>query len=206
MGVYERWVCPQLTEWALNGSWVSDHRRALLAPIGGRVLEVGFGSGLNLRWYPPGVERLDLVDPAEGMHAKARRRLASAAIPVWTHPARAECLPFDDDAFDAVVCTFTLCSIPAPVRATEEMRRVLRTGGTLRLFEHVASRTPAIRTWQDRLNPVQNVLGCGCNLNRDPEQILGAAGFVDLQLERIEQPGTPRIVREHLIGHATKTG
>jgi ubiquinone/menaquinone biosynthesis C-methylase UbiE len=196
-----------LTEWALNNRWVGRHRRDLLAPVGGRVLEIGFGSGLNLPSYSPAnVEELDILDPAEGMHAKARARIERAPFPIRPHAGSAESLPFEDDTFDAVVCTFTLCTISDPVCAARELRRVLKPGSALHLFEHVASASPAVRRWQDRLNPLQNVLGCGCNLNRDPDSILEAAGFGQRALLRLYEPRTPKIVREHLFGSATKTG
>jgi ubiquinone/menaquinone biosynthesis C-methylase UbiE len=207
MGFYERFLCPHLTEWALDNSWVAGHRRALLEPVRGRVLEIGFGTGLNLQFYAPErVEAVDLVEPAAGMHAKARARLERAAFPITVHDAGAEALPFEDDTFDVAVCTFTLCTIPEPVRAAAELRRVLRPGGSLRIFEHVASVSPSVRRWQDRLNPIQNVLGCGCNLNREPHAILAQAGFAEQQLQRLFEPRTPKVVREHLLGHATKTG
>lgn len=208
MGLYERYICPTLTEWVLSNPWVEAHRRDLLAPLEGRVLEIGFGSGLNLPHYPASVRELDLVEPALGMHAKARRRLAAHADrgpAVRVHEGRAEALPFSDATFDAVVCTFTLCTVSDPLQAVGEARRVLRPGGALRLFEHVASNNPSVRAWQDRLNPVQNVLGCGCNLNRDVEAVLVQGGFRDGDMRRIQEPRTPKLVREHLFGSVTKT-
>lgn len=205
VGIYERCLCPQLTEWALDNGWVHRHRRELLAPLRGRVLEIGFGTGLNLRHYPLTIAELDILDPAEGMHAKARRRIRASKIPVRTYAQSAETLPFDDESFDGAVCTFTLCTIPDPVSAVREVRRVLAEGATFRIFEHVASQLPSVRAWQDRLNPVQNVLGCGCNLNRDVEAILTEAGFIDRSLTRVTEPRMPALFREHLWGWVTKT-
>ena len=204
MGLYERHLCPHLTELALRSGHVHKERRRLLAEVRGRVLEIGFGTGLNLQHYREGVERLDIVDPAEGMHARARERVAASGLPVHEHRLSAERLPFDDDQFDAVVCTFTLCTIPDPVAAAAEVRRVLRPGAAMHLLEHVGSLRPKVRRWQERLNPVQRVAGCGCNLDRDVDGILAAAGFREIVLERFDQPKTPALFREHVRGKAIK--
>jgi ubiquinone/menaquinone biosynthesis C-methylase UbiE len=205
--LYERHVCPFVTELALRGGPVRRQRAALLSEVEGRVLEIGFGTGLNLEHYArERVESLAVVDPAEGMHARAKERLAHSPIPVEVHAQSAERLPFADESFDAVVCTFTLCTIPDPVAAVAEVRRVLAPGGVLHLIEHVGSLDPKIRRWQDRLNPVQRVLGCGCNLNRDVDRILEAAGFEQPQLERFMQAKTPRLFREHVRGRVVKPG
>jgi len=204
MGLYERHLCPCLTEWSLSGHWVREGRSALLADIGGRVLEIGFGTGLNLEYYPSAVTELDVLDPAEGMHARAKGRIAEAHVPVRVHAMGAERLPFDDETFDAVVSTFTLCTVSAPERAVREVRRVLKPGGFVHVFEHVASSSRRVRRWQDRLNPVQNVLGCGCNLNRDTAATLAGSGFDVRELERLEEPSVPRIFREHIRGRARR--
>jgi ubiquinone/menaquinone biosynthesis C-methylase UbiE len=168
------------------------------------VLEIGFGTGLNLQHYTDRVERLDILDPAQGMHTRARERIAASPLQIRTHTLGAEQLPFDDGSFDAVVCTFTLCTIPDPVAAAAEVRRVLAPGAAFHVLEHVGSINPGVRRWQRRLNPVQRVLGCGCQLDRDLDRILEAAGFEAPELERIVQPKTPRIFREHVRGRARK--
>ncbi len=202
MGVYERSVCPWLTERMLSNRWVDRHRKALLAPLRGRVLELGFGTGLNLPCYPTELEALDVVDPAVGMHRRAQARVADSAVSVRTHVLSAETLPFDDDTFQAVVSTFTLCTIPDVERAISEVRRVLVPEGRFFVFEHVASESDRIRAWQTRLNPIQKLLGCGCHLDRDVTALLTGGGFATNDLERIIQPKTPALVREHLIGSA----
>lgn len=202
--LYERYLCPPLTEFALRSGSIHKQRRRLLAEVRGRVLEIGFGTGLNLQHYTHAVERLDILDPAEGMHSKARGRIAASALPVHAHQLGAERLPFEDASFDAVVCTFTLCTIPDPVRACAEVLRVLVPGGRMHLLEHVGSQDPRTLAWQRRLNPVQQVLGCGCQLDRDPEAILGAAGFGELELERYEEPKTLPLLRSQMRGRARK--
>lgn len=204
MGLYERHVCPHLVELALGNRWVEGQRASLLEPVRGQVLEIGFGTGLNLPHYPKEVERLVVLDPAEGMHAKARQRLEASPVPIETHRLEAERLPFLNESFDEVVCTFTLCTIEDPVTALREVRRVLKPGGRLHLLEHVGSNRAATRRWQDRLNPVQNLFGSGCNINRDVEPLLDAAGFGEVSLERLVQPKTPSIYREHVRGRAVR--
>ena len=204
MGLYERYICPHLTERALNNGWVKKHRQQLLASACGRGLELGFGTGLNLPFYPDGVESLDIVDPAEGMHAKARRRAESAPIEIRRHRLSAETLPFDDDTFDFVVSTFTLCTIADVAAAIREVRRVLVADGPFLVFEHVASISERTLRWQNRLNPIQNIVGCGCNLNRDVQGLLTAGGFAVDRVQRISEPRMPALVREHVLGAAHK--
>jgi len=204
MGLYERHLCPPLTELFLSSGWVHKQRARLLAGVGGRVLEIGFGTGLNLGHYPDQVESLAIIDPGEGMHSRARARIDASSLSIETHKLGAESLPFADGEFDAVVCTFTLCTIGDPVAAASEMHRVLAPGAALLVLEHVGSEERGVRRWQDRLNPVQNVLGCGCNLNRDIEPILVGGGFEDVELERIHAPRAPKLFREHVRGRARK--
>ena len=206
MGLYERHLCPPLTELFLRSGWVHKQRKRLLSQLEGRVLEIGFGTGLNLQHYPSAVRSLAILDPAEGMHQRARARIAASPLTIETHQLSAESLPFDDGEFDAVVCTFTLCTIPDPVAAAREVRRVLVPGGPMLVLEHVGSELPEVRAWQDRLNPIQNVFGCGCNLNRDIGPILEAAGFDDIELERIHAPKALKLFREQVRGRARKRG
>ena len=203
-GLYERHLCPHLTELVLRSGATHKQRRWLVSGLRGRVLEIGFGTGLNLEHYSPQVERLDILDPATGMHARARARIEASGLPIHSHELSAEGLPFADASFDAVVCTYTLCTIPDPVQACAEVRRVLRPGAALHLIEHVGALDPGRRRWQRRLNPLQRVFGCGCHLDREIEPILAAAGFGPVELERFEQPKTPGVFREHLRGRVPR--
>src|SRR4051812_21428926 len=146
---------------------LSEQRKRVLADVGGEVLEIGFGTGLNLAHYPQHVRRITTVDPNPGMNKLARRRAAESEIEVDHRTLSGEELPFDAGRFDCVVSTWTLCSIPDVGRAIGEVYRVLRPDGRLVFLEHGQSSDPGVWTWQRWLNPVQRVLGDGCRLDLD---------------------------------------
>ena len=202
MGWYERYACPWLTDRALDNGWVRKHRGQLLGDVQGRVLELGFGTGLNLPFYPSDLAGLDVVDPSQGMHMRAQARLSAVPFDVRKHRLSAETLPFADASFDAVISTFTLCTIADVEAAIREVRRVLTANGRFLVFEHVASEKPAVRRWQDRLNPIQRLVGCGCNLNRDVQALLTTGGFDISEVGRIGEPRMHALVREHVFGAA----
>jgi ubiquinone/menaquinone biosynthesis C-methylase UbiE len=165
-------------------------------------LEVGFGTGLNLPHYPGNLSQLWMVDPACFLSNKVQARAARVAFPVHTEHVTAESLPFPERRFDSVVSTWTLCSIPDPVKALREIRRVLKPDGVFFFLEHGRSHEPRIAAWQDRLNPIQNLIACGCNLNRPIDQLIEQSGFHMTQLSRFQMPHVPRIAGEMFQGHA----
>lgn len=194
MGFYRETILPWIMDRTGDGPAVRRIRADVLRDVSGRVLEIGFGTGLNLPAYPASVREITAVEPSGGMNRRAARRIARWGGTVHVHALAGEALPFADRSFDAVVITLTLCSVDDPVRVLAEARRVLVPGGTLHFFEHVASDDPAWRRRQDRMNGVQRLLAGGCNLNRDSEKNIRAAGF---RIERIERgllPGLPRWV------------
>jgi ubiquinone/menaquinone biosynthesis C-methylase UbiE len=166
-----------------------EHRARLVAAARGAVLEIGIGSGLNLPFYSTGVTRLYGVDPSEELLAIARRSATNTPFPVALACQSAEELPYPAGSVDTVVTTWTLCSIPDPMQALREMRRVLKPEGKLLFVEH--GRTPEARVnrWQDRLNPVWMKVAGGCHLNRPIDQLIGAAGFAIDTLETCYLPG-----------------
>lgn len=177
MGLYRRHVFPWVLELVMNQRMFRKLRREALAPAAGRVLEVGFGTGINLPYYPPGVARVVGVDSNPGVSRLAARRAAASQVEVEHHALSAESLPFDDAGFDTVVSTFTLCSIPDLQQALSEVRRVLKPGGEFLYLEHGLSPDPAVARWQRRINPAWKVVGDGCHLDRDPTAELRRAGF-----------------------------
>ena len=184
MGVYARYVLPPLIDLAMRGSQLSDERRRIVPQARGRVIEIGFGSGLNLPFYGPEVKTLAAVDPSRELWSRARSRVARASFAiVFTH-ASAERLPFGDGTFDTAVTTWTMCSIPDAAAALREMKRVLIPGGRLLFVEHGRAPDARVRTWQDRLTPLWRRLAGGCHLNRPIDDLVTAAGFRTVQLDR----------------------
>jgi ubiquinone/menaquinone biosynthesis C-methylase UbiE len=194
MNLYRRVIFPQLLDLALSGERMERYRRQLLAHVQGAVLEIGFGTGLNLPCYPEHIRKITGVDPNPGMGSLARRRIASSPIAVDWQVADAQELPFPSQSFDSVVSTWTLCSIPNVAKALREIRRVLRAGGKLFFLEHGLSEDPQVQRWQNRLNPLQKVIADGCNLNRDMARLIREAGFRFEQLERFYMADQPKFI------------
>jgi ubiquinone/menaquinone biosynthesis C-methylase UbiE len=192
MGIYSRYVFPRLMELTLSSGQIKKIRTAVLANASGEVFEIGFGTGLNLPHYPDHVKRITAVDPHPGVNAKARKRIAESPIEVQHHRISAEQLPMDDESFDTVVCTFTLCSIPDAQQALREMHRVLKPKGRLLFVEHGLADNPAVRKWQHRLTPIQKVIGDGCHFNRDIRSMIQREKF---RFEKIENFYLHRVPR-----------
>ena len=192
MGFYESWVLPRFLNFMMGNRYVTEERKKALAGVTGTVLEVGFGSGRNLPWYPPGVRRVVAVDPSRESARLARARIADAPFPVEYLPLGGEELSAPDQSFDAVVSTFTLCTIPDPAAALRQIRRVLKPGGKLFFVEHGLSNEPSVQRWQHRLNGMQNVVFGGCNTNRDMRALIQHAGFTVDEIEQYYAKGAPK--------------
>jgi ubiquinone/menaquinone biosynthesis C-methylase UbiE len=190
-------------DWALRSRIVGSERRIALEPAQGDVLEIGFGTGLNLRHYPVAVTKLTVVDPNSMLEDRVARRISEARMPVERFQLDASGrLPFEDASFDSVVTTFTLCSIDKINPALREMRRVLRPEGLFLFLEHGRSANPRIAKRQDFLNPLQKIIGCGCNMNRPIADLIRESGFRIVQLDCYLMPETPRIFAEMYRGIA----
>ena len=182
MSVYEHQILPRLIDLVLGTKAMGELRHRALEGISGTVLEIGFGSGTNLPYYPPEVDRVLAVDPATVGRKLAAKRLAASSIPVEFIGLDGETLPLDDHSVDNAVSTWTLCTIDDVGAALSEVRRVLKPGGRLYFLEHGLASDPRLAHHQHRLTPLQQRVAGGCRLDRDHRALLIEAGF---ELERI---------------------
>jgi ubiquinone/menaquinone biosynthesis C-methylase UbiE len=206
MGLYCKHVFPRLMEHIMRGNEFQRLRTEVLQSVAGEVLEIGIGTGLNLSHYGPNVSRVRAVDPTPMLPTRMARRRAAMHFPVEITHQSAERLPYEDRTFDCVVSTWTLCTIPDAVRALGEVRRVLKPDGKFLFLEHGRSDDEKIAAWQDRLNPIQNMIGCGCNLNRRIDDLIAQAGLSITQLDRFVMQGVPRLGGEMYQGTAVGQG
>ena len=204
MGFYADHIFPRLMDWTLRGPVQQSEREKALQSVRGDVLEVGFGTGLNLRHYPPGVTRLTAIDVADMLQLRVARRIAAVPFPVERAQLSGDELPFPDGRFDCVVTTFTLCSIKDPVAALRQIRRVLKPEGTYVFLEHGRSDDERVARRQDFFNPLQRRVACGCNINRRIDALIREAGLEVRGLERYALGGIPRIMAEMYRGTARR--
>ncbi|HKD73381.1 MAG TPA: class I SAM-dependent methyltransferase [Candidatus Acidoferrum sp.] len=178
MGVYAKYVLPRFIDFSMRNKDAARIRAEWVPHARGDVLEVGIGSGLNLPLYSREVRLIYGVDPSLELQKIARQRLSGQAIKVDFLSQSAErTLPLSDKSIDTVVMTWTLCSIANPLRALQEMKRVLKPSGRLIFVEHGRSPDSKVAAWQDRLTPVWKRIGGGCHLNRKVDALLAEAGF-----------------------------
>ena len=205
MGLYSKHIFPRLMEGGLNSDLHRRYRRRVLSQAHGEVLEVGFGTGLNLECYPTTVCRLTGIDPSAVLERRVRARIARVPFPVDRVVGdAADRLPFPDRHFDTVVSTWTLCSIERLRDALEEMGRVLNPLGEFLFLEHGRSPARWVARLQDGLNPVQNLVACGCNINRRIDAEIERSGFTIRELERFTMPGVPRALGSIYLGVARR--
>jgi ubiquinone/menaquinone biosynthesis C-methylase UbiE len=183
MGFYENRVLPHIIDFAMQTPAINDERRRCLEHVKGTVLEIGFGSGLNLPHYPATVTKLIGIDPSATSAKLARARIKASSFPVEVVGLSAEKIPVSDGSIDSVVSTFTLCTIPNVASALLEIRRALAPTGRFHFVEHGRAADPKVVRWQERLNPVQRVIFGGCNVIRPISSLIEQAGF---ELEWLE--------------------
>lgn len=192
MNWYRRVIFPRLCEFLLGKPFVAKHRQELLSRARGDVLEIGFGTGLNLPHYPPGIRKLTIIDPNVGMHHLAQKRIKQTRIEVEQQVLGGEHLPFADHTFDCVVSTFTLCSIGNVSQALGEVYRVLKPGQPFLFLEHGLSPDPGVQKWQRRLNRLEMLLADGCHLDRDIRALVAAQPFRSLEIAEFYLKEMPR--------------
>ena len=204
MGLYRYHIFPRLMNWVMAGEEFRRLRMELLAQVHGEVLELGIGTGLNLPHYPKTVTQLHAVDPANPLPKIVTERTTSQSFPIRIQHVTAESLPYDDRSFDFAVSTWTLCTIPDALKALREVGRVLKPDGIFLFLEHGRSENESVAAWQDRLNPIQHIIGCGCNLNRRIDQLIIQAGLKITTLDRFHMQNVLRLAGAMYKGQATR--
>jgi ubiquinone/menaquinone biosynthesis C-methylase UbiE len=202
MGVYADRVLPRIINVACGAKQARPLRQRVCAGLYGDVVEIGFGTGHNVPFYPEAVQRVCAVEPSELSWKLARERVSASPVAVSRSGLDGQALPFADRSFDAAVSTWTLCTIPDPVAALREVRRVLRPGGSLHFLEHGLAPDAGVQRWQRRLEPINKRLAGGCHLTREILPMLETAGFSVVDVEVFYEAGAPKAMGADSLGVA----
>jgi len=187
--VWDERVLPRLTDRSLRGPELDELRSAVCAGLTGRVLEIGFGSGLNVRAYTGGVTSVAAIEPSALAWELSEPRRSASDVPVSRAGLDGQRLDLPDDSFDSALVTFSLCTVPDPLLALQEARRVVRDGGRLHALEHGVAPEESVRRWQRRMEPLQRSVFAGCHLTRDVPALLACAGWRVEDREQDYLPG-----------------
>ena len=192
MGFYGDSVFPRVMNVMMDTRETCRIRGEVCASLRGDVVEIGFGTGLNVPHLPPSVTSLQAVEPRTKGRELARKRVAASSVPVEFIGLDGQRLPLEDRSVDHALSTWTLCSIPDPVAAVRELARVLRPGGRLHFVEHGRAPDPKVHRWQVRMDGVQHRLACGCSLTRDIPEIIRSGGMRIDELDTHYAKGEPK--------------
>ena len=202
MGIYRDKVLPRIVDKACGMKAAEPLRARVCAGLHGQVLEIGFGSGLNVPHYPAAVTGVAAVEPADLAWKLADDRLAAATVPITRSGLDGQKLPLPDDSCDTALSTWTLCTIPDVSAALDEVRRVLKPGGTLHFVEHGLAPDDKVQRWQHRLEPLQKRVFGGCHLTRPIADLLTDAGFTITELDVFYEDGAPKVLAADSLGVA----
>ncbi len=202
MGIYGERVLPHIVDKACGLKATHPLRERVCAGLSGDVLEIGFGSGNDVAFYPAAVTKVTAVEPSDTAWRIARKRAAASPVAIERTGLDGQRLPFEDASFDSALSTWTLCTIPDAVAALREVHRVLRPGGKLHFVEHGLAPDPKVQRWQHRLNGVQQRLFGGCNLDRPILALIGQGGFTVEDVEEFYEQGAPKFVAADVLGVA----
>ncbi len=202
MGLYGDRVLPRIVNVACGMKSSNELRNRVCEGLYGRVVEIGFGSGLNIPFYPDSVDGIAAIEPADLGWKLAGKRLAESSVPVERCGLDGQSLPLADDSCDTALSTWTLCTIPDAIAALHEVRRVLKPGGTFHFVEHGLAPDDEVQKWQRRLDPLQQRLFGGCHLTRPILDLLTRAGFTVTDVDIFYDEGAPKFLTAQSLGVA----
>jgi len=205
MGFYSNVIIPFFYDYSMDSKKINERRKSILDKITEEeVLEIGFGTGINLKFYPQNVKRIIGVDANNGMLMQSQKKISNGRFQIELINQSSELLPFADNSINAVLSTYTLCSIKEINEALKEIYRVLKPGAKYYFLEHGLADNPRTQKWQRRLNPLQNIWADGCNLNRDMKSLIANAGFNMIEMKNYYMKRDPKIVGYMYEGIAVK--
>ena len=205
MGFYSNVIIPFFYDSSMDSPQINEGRKNILSKITEEeILEIGFGTGINIKFYPDNVKKIIALEPNKGMIKQAKKKVDQKKTRIEFVEQSGESLPFPDNSINAIVSTYTLCSIKNITSALNEIFRVLKTGGKYYFLEHGLADNSKTQKWQHRLNPIQNIWADGCNLNRDMKSLIADAGFKIIELKNYYMERDPKIVGYMYEGIAVK--
>ena len=205
MGYYSNVVIPFFYDYSMDSQKINEGRKSILSKITEKeIVEIGCGTGINLKFYPGNVDKLIGVDANKGMLRQFEKKSSNCRINLELIRQDGESLPFTDNSIKAAVSTYTLCSIKDVNTALKEIHRILKPGGRYYFLEHGLADNPKTQKWQHRLNPIQNIWADGCNLNRNIELLITKAGLKIIELKNYYMKRDPKIVGYMYEGIAVK--
>lgn len=204
MGFYADHILPRVINTACGNKQADPLRKRVCTGLTGDVLEIGFGSGNNIPFYPVQVTKLAAIEPADLGWKLAAARLAEAAVPIQRSGLDGQKLPFAEDSFDSALSTWTLCTIPDAAAALLEVHRVLRPGGSFHFVEHGRAPDEKVRRWQHRMEPLHRALLGGCHVSRPIRDLITTAGFTITEMDTFYEDAAPKYASAMSLGIAVK--
>jgi SAM-dependent methyltransferase len=204
MGFYGDRVLPRIIDVACGNKQSVPLRQRVCQDLTGEVVEIGFGSGNNVPFYPVNVTRVAAIEPADLGWKLADKRVRETAVPVERMGLDGEKLPFADNSLDSALSTWTLCTIPDATSALLELRRVLRPGGRFHFVEHGLAPDETVRRWQYRMEPLHKALLGGCHVTRPITELITTAGFNITEVDTFYEEGGPKYAGAMSLGVAEK--